>query len=112
MNTVLRGRRAWWFYKVDGQRMLDPTHVREYESEDELRNVLAHPGLTLGAVRVSPMRFALLDLAIRVASRLRVLSHERAASLYARHPRLQRVRQVRIRVPGYYLIEANGTRLP
>ena len=54
VGSVLRHRHAFWFYKVEGVRRLDPTHVREYGSLDELLRALADPGLRAASVRTRP----------------------------------------------------------
>ncbi len=103
VGTVLRGPRAWWIYKVDGVRRLDPTHEREYENMRELRAALDTPGLVLDTVVSTPLRFPVSDLVIRAAGRGRQISRA-----YERLP--QSIRRVRVRVPGYHLLEAAGTK--
>ena len=110
VGTVLRGPRAWWIYKVDGVRRLDPTHVREYESEQELVDVLAQDPLTVDAVRVTPMRFPVTDLVARAGAMARLMPFERLSGIYQESPRLARARRFRMRVPGYSLLEAAGRR--
>jgi SAM-dependent methyltransferase len=110
VGTVLRGPRAWWFYKVDGVRRLDPTHVREYESPGELVDALDDPGLELEQVRVTPVSYPLTDLAARAAAVARVIKFERLSNLYLESPRLERARRLRVRAPGYKLLEACGIR--
>lgn len=105
VGTVMRGPRAWWFYRVNGIRRLDPTHAREYESEDEFRSALEHPGIAVADIRATPLHFPVSDLAIRVLGRGR-----RISNAYRKVP--ESVRSLRIRVPGYFLLEASGTRRP
>src|SRR5206468_6737962 len=44
--SVIRGPRAFWLYKgkppAPERWQLDPTHMREYESEEHFRSVLEH----------------------------------------------------------------------
>ena len=110
VGTIVRGRRAWWIYRVDGTWQVDPTHVREYRSEGELLSALAHPELRVGHVRTTPLRFPVLDLALRAAAAVRILSHDAISSVYARRPSLAHARRLRIRVPGYRLLEVAGGR--
>lgn len=112
VGTVLKARHGWWIYRVDGSWRLDPTHVREYASEAELRAVLAHPQLRIDAVHREPLRFPLTDLAARALATARVLGPERISTLYLRSPLLRRLRRIRTPLPpGYSLIEVAGTRL-
>jgi SAM-dependent methyltransferase len=108
VGSVLKGRRAWWFYRVDGVRRLDPTHVREYESPEQLVETLAHPMLSVTDVRVTPMSFPLVDLAARAGALARLFPFERLSSIYLKRPALARLRRIRLRVPGYSLIEVSG----
>ena len=100
VGSVLRGSHAWWIYKRDGRRWLDPTHLREYRSEAEFTDAIEHPALQLSLLESRPMRYPLLDLAFRT---LRI-----SGDAYVRVPLLARLRGVRLRVPGYRLVEASG----
>jgi 2-polyprenyl-3-methyl-5-hydroxy-6-metoxy-1,4-benzoquinol methylase len=110
VGTIVRGRRAWWIYRVNGRWQVDPTHVREYRSEDELLSTLAHPELSVGHVRTTPLRFPLLDLVLRAAAAVRVLSNDALSGIYARKPSLGYARKLPVRVPGYRLLEVAGGR--
>jgi SAM-dependent methyltransferase len=104
VGSCLRGPRAWWIYKRDGTRWLDPTHVREYRDEDEFRRTIRHEALEITFLQSRPMRYPVLDLLLRA---LRSDGH-----FYERHPSLVRLRGFRVRVPGYRLVEAVGIRRP
>jgi SAM-dependent methyltransferase len=111
VGSVLRGPRAWWIYRADGKRWLDPTHVREYSSERELVVSLSHPQLTVDYVRTEPLRFPIVDLAARGLAFARLLRYERLDRIYVDHSWLGRARRATLRVPGYHLLEVAGTRL-
>ena len=100
IGSCLRGRRAWWIYRRDGRFWLDPTHVREYPDEQAFREAIRHDALEVSAVRSEPMRFPLLDLILRAV--------RRDGRFYDRHRWCVPVRRVRLRVPGYRLVEAAG----
>jgi SAM-dependent methyltransferase len=108
VSTVIRGRRAWWIYEVDGVRRLDPTHVREYESEEEVVRALAHPALAVHDVRIEPLRYPLPDLVLRALARAGAVAD--LGTVYERHPFAGRLRGVTLRVPGYQAIEVAGAR--
>ena len=110
VGTVLRGPRAWWVYRVDGNWRLDPTHVREYASEADLLAALEHPLLRVDRVQTTPLRYPIVDLAMRGAASARVLSREALSGAYARRPSLTHARRLRLRVPGYRLLEVAGGR--
>jgi SAM-dependent methyltransferase len=110
IGTVLRERRAWWVYRVDGRWQLDPTHVREYASERDLLAVLEHPLLRIDRVKSTPLTYPVLDLALRGAASVRVLPRDALSGAYALRPALAQARRIRLRVPGYRLLEASGGR--
>jgi SAM-dependent methyltransferase len=110
VGSVVRRRYAWWVYKVDGVRRLDPTHVREYESPGQLLAVLAHPQLRATQTRVGLLPFPLTDLVMRALARAGVLSDARAAAIYREHPALLRLRKLPLFPPGFRLVEVAGTR--
>ena len=111
--SVIRGRWAWWFRRGHGRWGLDATHLHEYASEDAFTEALRHPGLELERVQSRPLRFALADPAVRLASAARLLSAERLSTVYERHRLLALARAaVKVRVPGYRLVEAVGRRAP
>lgn len=105
-SSVIRGRRAWWIYRAQGRWQVDPTHVREYPSEDAFAAALEHPDLVREELRSEPLRFPALDLAARAAALVRLTRFERLPTLYRDHPRLTAARRVRVPVPGYRWVEA------
>jgi 2-polyprenyl-3-methyl-5-hydroxy-6-metoxy-1,4-benzoquinol methylase len=110
VGTVLRRPRAWWIYRIDGVWRLDPTHVREYESVDEVRAVLTHPQLRVEQVNVSAFRFPVTDLALRALARVGIVSHDQIARAYPERPRLKRLRGLAISPPGFRMIELAGVK--
>ena len=116
--SVVRGPRAFWFYKgkppAPERWQLDPTHMREYASEDEFRAALAHPALDFGVVRSSQLKFPLTDFAIRLASTARLVSREQLPEMYVKGPRwLAKARRaIGVPIPGYRWVEATGRKRP
>jgi 2-polyprenyl-3-methyl-5-hydroxy-6-metoxy-1,4-benzoquinol methylase len=107
IGTVLRKPRAWWFYRVDGAWRLDPTHVREYESEAALLAVLNHEQLEVEQVSVEPLRYPVSDLALRAVGKAGLVAQGRLRGAY-RSIVPETTRALRVRVPGYHLIEVAG----
>jgi len=110
VSTVVRRPRAWWIYRVDGVWRLDPTHVREYGSLQEVLAVLAHPRLRVEQTRIESLHFPLTDLALRALARTRILSRDQVASAYREHPRLKRLRVLAIPPPGFSVVEIAGVK--
>lgn len=105
VGSVLRSRRAWWIYRGDGgRRLLDPTHVREYPSVREFEDVVSEAG-SVEAIRVTPFRFPVLDLALRGLQRAGAVDADSMSRLY--EGRLGALRRLaRVRPPGYSMVEA------
>jgi SAM-dependent methyltransferase len=58
LETPLRLRGAWYPYRnASGRPVLDPTHVREYESVDQVARLLTGAGFRLVEHDVVPIRF-------------------------------------------------------
>jgi SAM-dependent methyltransferase len=110
VGSVLRSKRAWWIYRVDGRWRLDPTHVREYESIDDFVEVLDERELVTELVETTPLRFPLADLALRSFAYARLIPPDHIGALYSRSRRLKQLRRVRMRIPGFWLVEAAGRR--
>jgi SAM-dependent methyltransferase len=114
VSSVIRGTRAFWFRK--GKRpaperwQLDPTHMREYESEEQFRAALEHPELELDVVRSAQLKFPLTDPLFRAAAVARLISREQLPEIYLRLPRALRSlrRAVAVPIPGYRWVEATG----
>jgi SAM-dependent methyltransferase len=102
VSSVLRGRGAWWFRRGGLGWQIDPTHVREYASEQAFTAALEHPQLELDRVQSRPLRFPLLDPLLRLAGA--------DIGAYERNRALARARRVGLRVPGYRWVEAVGRR--
>jgi SAM-dependent methyltransferase len=114
VSSVIRGPHAFWLYKgkppAPERWQLDPTHMREYESEEQFRDALSHPGLELDVVRSSQLRFPLMDPVFRVAALLRLIRREQLPEIYLRLPRrFRRLRRTAaVPIPGYRWVEATG----
>ncbi len=118
VSSVIRGPRAFWLYKgkppAPERWQLDPTHMREYASEDDFCAALTHPALDFEVVRSAQLKFPLTDFVVRAASVARVIDAERLPEVYLRAPAwLARVRRaVGVPIPGYRWVEATGHKRP
>ncbi|HWJ45330.1 MAG TPA: class I SAM-dependent methyltransferase [Gaiellaceae bacterium] len=116
VSSVIRGPHAFWMYKgkppAPERWQLDPTHMREYESEAQFRSVLAHPGLQFDVVRSSQLKAPLRDLVFRIAALARVVKRGRLPELYLDLPGwvTKARRATGIPIPGYRWVEAAGVK--
>jgi SAM-dependent methyltransferase len=114
--SVIRGRHAFWLYKgkppAPERWQLDPTHMREYESEEHFRSVLAHPELEFDVVRSSQLKFPLSDFVFRAAALAHVVPRSKLPELYLNLPPwvAKARRAVGVPIPGYRWVEATGRR--
>jgi SAM-dependent methyltransferase len=116
VSSVIRGPHAFWLYKgkppAPERWQLDPTHMREYESEQQFRSVLEDPRLQFDVVRSSQLKAPLTDLVFRVAALAHLLMRERLPELYLELPDwvTKARRATGMPIPGYRWVEATGRR--
>lgn len=114
VSSVIRGPHGFWLYKgkppAPERWQLDPTHMREYESEQQFRAALEHPELELDVVRSSQLKFGLTDLLFRAAALAHLIRRDRLPELYLRLPPwVARARRtLGVPIPGYRWVETTG----
>ena len=112
--SVIRGPHAFWFYKgkapAPERWQLDPTHMREYASEEQFASAVSHPDLVLETVRSAQLKFPLTDFAFRVASLARMLDRAQLPEIYLRLPNwVTRARRATgVPIVGYRWVEVVG----
>ncbi len=97
LTTVFKKKYGWYFYKnADGKWAIDPTHLREYMSENEL---LKHLPATLQLVYQQKRLhwFPIVDFFIK---RLNIKNR----SVF-QNPLLRELRKVKVPILGYYTWE-------
>jgi len=96
VSTVAKRPWARFIWRTpEGRWALDPTHVREYERDDELLDLLDAAGLELVDQRKTPVAYPVVDFVVR---RLGVQQR----GVFAR-PRLRALRGLRVPIPGYWI---------
>ena len=94
LSTPFKTRRAWYIYKCNGQRVIDPTHVREYTNERHLLDLFDKHGLEVLETRKTQVMKPLLGFRI-----LKCIGADKSILLL--HPVLRLVRRVKAPVLGY-----------
>jgi SAM-dependent methyltransferase len=118
VSSVIRGPRGFWLYRgkppAPERWQLDPTHMREYESEAAFAAALEHRELRLDELLSRQLTFPLTDFVARMAAVARLVPREQLPELYLRlPPAFARLRQaIGVPIPGYRWVEAVGTKLP
>lgn len=106
IGSVLKGRHAFYFYRVNGAWRLDPTHLREYGSVGEYRRLFEDAGFKVRDVFTIPLSYLLGDLVLRALLRLRFISTRSGIDAYRRWSWLRPLRALSFSIPGYSLIYA------
>lgn len=99
IGSVLKLPGAWYFYRNKGKWCIDPTHEREYETEDEYRRIFESVGLQVIKMEVGPVLFPVVEVALRALMRFGVLSRSKAMEAsfslrYAGSIRIPRYRSI------------------
>jgi len=99
--------KKWWgtyIYFKEGAFRLDPTHVREYSSEQKFIDVIAGEEFEIMNVETHPVSFPLLDLIVRLSIKIGLAEPD--VGFYQRHRNLSKLRELRLPVIGYEIVEA------
>lgn len=102
ISTVFKKWYGWYWYRCNGRWVLDPTHVREYISDDQLLNLFREAGLEILKTRKTLLRFSALNFFLK-----RVLFRFLPPNWRVYENRfLNALRRItRVPVPGYYYWE-------
>jgi 2-polyprenyl-3-methyl-5-hydroxy-6-metoxy-1,4-benzoquinol methylase len=95
VSTVFKRPWARFIWRTaDGAWALDPTHVREYERDEEVFDRLPGLGLELVEQRKTPISYPVVDFVVRRIG----AGSPRAFT----RPGLRRLRALKVPVPGYF----------
>ena len=96
LSTVFKKWYGWYFYRCNGKWVLDPTHLREYNQDEQLLDILERSGLKVLENRKSLDGRPILDAVSRRMGTNRKIYDNRLLRLF---------RSVRIPIFGYYIWE-------
>ena len=99
LSTVFKKWYGWYFYRCNGKWTLDPTHLREYNQDDQLLNIFRECGFEILATKKSLDGRPLMDAVLR-----RVGAGNKAYN----NRFLKMLRSVSVPLPGYYIWEIVG----
>ena len=92
---------SWYFYKnADGERVLDPSHVREYKSSGEFEELVRNHGFTIIQSETPAIKFPLLDIFLKPLAQMSGQKH----ILTLKPIEILRL-LTRIQIPGYSAVE-------
>ena len=99
--------KKWWgfyIYFKQGSFRLDPTHIREYSSEQEFLRAIANERFEIMRTVTQPLAFPLTDLITRLLIRGALAQPD--AEFYQKHKSLTRLRKLRLTIAGFAIVEA------
>jgi 2-polyprenyl-3-methyl-5-hydroxy-6-metoxy-1,4-benzoquinol methylase len=97
LTTVYKKWFGWYFYRSNRKWALDPTHLREYRSDDELFRHVSADEFQILESRKTLLWFPLMDFFIR---KLDVKNRQLYQNAFASF-----LRKIKIPIIGYYLWE-------
>lgn len=98
ISTVFKTPNAWYFYKQNGQSVIDPTHLREYVNDNELTSLLDSHDLSIIETIKSPIVKPIIGF--HLLSRIGA-----ARDAFIRSALLRSLHRIRVPLPGYYIWE-------
>lgn len=104
LSTVIKGKNAFWIYRNNGHIVLDPTHIHEFNSKDELLSLLEKHGFSPCHIQVYPVKFGIIECIIRTFIFLGIKA-DSTELYFLNHPRIAQLNKIGIPVPGYSIIE-------
>jgi 2-polyprenyl-3-methyl-5-hydroxy-6-metoxy-1,4-benzoquinol methylase len=106
VSSIIKKWYGLWIYRLNGKIRLDPTHLREYSSEEEFVNLLEKNRLKCKEVKITPLKYSIFDLFLRFLIKLSIIKPEGFQNFFLRHNFAFKIKNIlKIRVPGYYTIE-------
>ncbi len=94
ISTVFKKWYGWYFYKCNGKWALDPTHLREYNKDDQLLSILNKNNFDILENKKTLTSRSILDIILK---RTKV-----GRDFFIKHPSLQIIRKINIPILGYY----------
>jgi 2-polyprenyl-3-methyl-5-hydroxy-6-metoxy-1,4-benzoquinol methylase len=91
ISTVFKKGFSFWFYRNNGQWVIDPTHVREYSSEKEIKKIFQENNLKILEIKKEKLTF---NPFIFIQKKLKI--------------KIKFLEKMKIQKPGYYSITIIG----
>jgi len=95
LSTIFKKWYGWYFYRCNGKWTIDPTHLREYDRDDQLLPLLERHGLEVLVSKKTLESRPIMDALLRRLGAAR--------SVYTTNPLLKKFRSIRAPIPGYYI---------
>lgn len=99
IGTIFKKWYGWYYNRKDGKWVMDVTHLREYEKDEELLGLIDKKKFKIIENRKSQLYFPIIDFIVR---RLSLLGLIRDRNFFVKNPIFNVFRKVKIPAPGYY----------
>jgi len=101
ISSVVKKWYGWYFYRCDGKWVLDPTHLREYSSSTEFRDLLTDNGFKILEQKLSLFKPSVGNAFYRLLIKSGVVNEKKL-----RESKISGIfSKIRIPIFGYYIIE-------
>lgn len=95
VSTIFKKWYGWYYYRKNGQWVMDLTHLREYTRDDQLLQYVRRREFTVIENRKNPLYFPIADFIVR---RLPV----RNRHVFVKNRFFDLLRSIRVPIPGYF----------
>jgi ubiquinone/menaquinone biosynthesis C-methylase UbiE len=102
LSSVIKKKYAIYFYHKHGTFLLDPTHVKEYGSANELVDLVKQEDFGIIGAKTNRITFPVLDIFMRVLIKCGLNFDNR---FYIKHKKLSFFRKLAIPVLGYQNVD-------
>jgi|NGEPerStandDraft_9_1074522.scaffolds.fasta_scaffold00184_7 ubiquinone/menaquinone biosynthesis C-methylase UbiE len=104
VSSVIKGKHSFYIYKNNGVMRLDPTHVREYDSEENLKSLIISQGLDPIEIKVKQIKYSSIDIIIRAILKMKLIRSDN--KIFLKKGMITKLREsIQIPIPGYNSIE-------
>lgn len=108
ISTIMRDKRAIYFYRRNKKFVLDPTHLHEFQSKEEFCQLLHNTGLKIIDIRLTQRTYSLLELMLKILIRKKVIPSKLITrDIFGKNIFLSFLqRSLTVQVPNFYQLEA------
>lgn len=106
LSTVMKKKWSVYFYRRNGKFCLDPTHVHEFESKEELYDLFQKSGLTIHEFEVSNCTYSLFELMMKLLIKIHFVRPTiETRLLFSKNSLLNVIKEkTKIPIPGFYIV--------
>lgn len=106
ITTVIKKPHGFFIYRKNGKFVIDPTHLKEYSSNEEFLRLVENHGFEVLKYDSTNIAYSPLDFLLRLFVRAKIMDENNARYVYVRHSILEQLRDfTRLPIPGYFRIE-------